>query len=72
MKYIHLSNTNKNYIPTKTCHLLHVVCGFAYILDGLITVFSFGYLTSDFSTTMITILMKRRSEYCVCLRKLSR
>lgn len=64
MKYIYLTNTDKNFIPTKTCHLLHIVGGFASILDGLITVFSFGYLSSEFNVTILSKILDRRVKYC--------
>jgi hypothetical protein len=64
MKYIYLTNTDKNFIPTKTCHLLRIVGGFASILDGLITVFSFGYLSSEFTVTVVSKLLDRRIRYC--------
>ena len=34
--------------PTKLCHLLGIVQGFAEILDGLITICSLGFLASGF------------------------
>lgn len=64
MKYIYLTNTNEHFIPTKTCHLLRIVGGFASILDGLITVFSFGYLSSEFTVTIVSKLLERRIKYC--------
>lgn len=63
MKYIYLTNTDKNFIPTKTCHLIHIVGGFASILDGLITVLSFGYLSSEFTVTVVSKLLDRRIKY---------
>jgi len=64
MKYIYLTNTDEHFIPTKTCHLLHIVGGFASILDGLITVFSFGYLSSEFNVAVVSKLLDRRIKYC--------
>lgn len=63
MKYIYLTNTDKHFIPTKTCHLLRIVGGFASILDGLITVFSFGYLSGEFNVAVVSKLLDRRIKY---------
>ena len=58
IKQVNFRGINKNDRLFRLVHFLRFLKGFAHILDGLVTIISFGTLYSTFSLKMVFFIMK--------------